>query len=65
MFGYKYKLVPVNPDKNIVKLTPTLGTYVKAFAPAFVLWGGIAALVKHQERQEQSRPSRTFDDKLI
>lgn len=37
MFGYNYKIRPVDVEKGIVKLTPTMGTYVKAFAPSLVL----------------------------
>lgn len=46
MYGFNYKLVTVNAEKNIVKLTPTLGTYAKAFAPAIIIWAvvGIAML---------------------
>lgn len=39
MFSFNYKIVPVNEAKNVYKLTPTLGTYVKAFAPTLVFVG--------------------------
>lgn len=31
---FKYRMVVVNPEKNIVKLRPTAGTYIKSFAIA-------------------------------
>lgn len=43
MFGYNYKIKPVNIDKGIYKLSPTKGTLVKAFAPAVVLFVAAAA----------------------
>ncbi len=45
MFGFNYKVVPVNEAKNIYKLTPTTGTLLKAFAPSLALGAVFGALV--------------------
>lgn len=51
MFGFNYKIRPVNPTKGIYKLTPTKGTYAKAFLPAIVIWSvaAVAAVVASRE----------------
>jgi hypothetical protein len=53
MFSFNYKLKTVNPEKGIVRLTPTTGTYVKYFAPAFVFYGGLFALGSYLRWQEK------------
>lgn len=58
MFGLKYKMKLVNPEKNIVQLTPTLGTYVKAFLPSVVIWGGLALFMAFQN----DKPISLLDD---
>lgn len=44
--AYKFKLDIVNPDKHIVTIKPTAGTYAKwtfwSIAPSVVLFGGMA-----------------------
>lgn len=46
MFKWKYKIVPVNVDKNIYTLTPTWGTWLKASVPGLIPLGliGLMAL---------------------
>jgi hypothetical protein len=54
MFSFNYKIVPVNEAKNVYKLTPTLGTYVKAFAPTLVFVGIAVAgtlFANHEDEQ--------------
>lgn len=54
MSGYKYKMHVVNPDKNIVSLSPTMGTYAKALMPSLVFFGGLAAfgaVVNYREKK--------------
>lgn len=53
MFGFTYKLTTVNPEKNIVRLTPTLSTWMKAFAPSFVVWGVLAVLFLIGSKMEE------------
>jgi ABC-type hemin transport system substrate-binding protein len=52
MFGYTYKLAATNKE-GVVKLTPTLSTYAKAFGPVLVIWGLVGAAVAAQERQSR------------
>lgn len=42
MLKWKYKIVPVNPEKNIYTLTPTWGTWLKVTLPSLVPVGLIA-----------------------
>lgn len=42
MFGYKYKMEIVNPTKGIIKIRPTAGTWMKAFAPLILIYGVFA-----------------------
>lgn len=44
MFGYNYKY-EMRSDKNIIKLSPTKGTYAKAMLPSLLLWAGLGAMV--------------------
>ena len=54
MFGYNYKIKPVNIDKGIYKLSPTKGTLAKAFAPALVFFVGAALVGAYNEMKTGS-----------
>jgi hypothetical protein len=41
MFKYKYYLTVVDPEKNIVTLTPHWSTWAKALAPTLIFTGGM------------------------
>jgi hypothetical protein len=58
MFGYNYKFT-VNETKNTIKLKPTAGTYVKAFAPTLVVYGGLVLLGSIARRQEKKNRQNT------
>jgi hypothetical protein len=49
MFGYNYKY-QLSPDKGIIKLKPTMGTYAKAYAPFMVFWGTLFLLSSLAEK---------------
>lgn len=49
--NYRYAM---DKEKNILTLTPTIGTYVGAFAPLVITMGGLVAFTsfaKHQARK--------------
>lgn len=56
MFAWKYKIVPVNAEKNIYSMTPTVGTWLKAFVPALVPLGliGLMAFAAMQQDDDLS-----------
>lgn len=64
MFGWNYKMKVVNPEKNIIKLSPTLGTWIKAFAPTLVLAAlfGVATLFVDNDKPLIDINSLTKDD---
>lgn len=61
MFGYTYKIVPVNPEKHIYKLRPTASTWVKAFAPALVIWA-VAAIALTASKEMDTIEVKDVDD---
>ena len=61
MFGYNYKMTVVNPDKDIVRLTPTWGSLIKAFAPILVLWAASAAAVAVMENDAIAKHAELDD----
>jgi hypothetical protein len=60
MFGFNYILTPVNLEKGVVNLRPTIGTYAKCFAPTVVvlvgLWG-FGTYIEWQEKQDAKKKS--------
>lgn len=50
---YNYKIKVVNPDKNIISLQPTSGTYLKACAPSLVFFGVLWAWGTVLQRREK------------
>jgi hypothetical protein len=62
MFGYTYKLAVPNAKKpNVVKLTPTISTWIKAFAPLLVIMGVLTAVSFAAEAREK-REIADLDD---
>ena len=43
MFKWSYKYT-LKPDKNVITLTPTFGTWMKAFAPSILCAVGFGAM---------------------
>ena len=63
MFGYNYKY-EMRSDKNIIKLSPTKGTYAKAMLPSLLLWAGLGAMValgSAASRNEYTHPGCEFN----
>lgn len=61
MFSFNYYLKTVNAEKSIVRLTPTLGTYVKAFAPTLILGGGVMLFGLYSEYIEKQNLKQDLD----
>lgn len=68
MSAYKFKMNVVNPDKNIVTISPTLGTWTKwtlwSFGPSVILIGGMAVLGAIGKRQWEADVAENIEDEL-
>lgn len=53
MFGYNYRIVPVNTSKGVYKIKPTSGTYVKAFALPVVIWAGLVFIGTVAQKRDE------------
>lgn len=64
MFKYKYVMNVVNPEKNIVTLSPTAGTWAKALAPSLLVFGGLGLLgaaASYKEKKDAQRLVETIN----
>lgn len=68
MSSYKFKLNVVDPDKNIVTIAPTRGTWMKwtawSLAPSVLMYGGLALMYAVSKRVDESELAQQQDEAI-